>query len=155
MDSPVGWSIPLIGCQSNALLPSENWHEDHLQHRTRIWRFQTRRANHQEKIQGQSYMQYTSCWYESSQSSHWTHVHHFGVRASRTGGRLVSAHVRCRKHESVLLCTWSFLQSCAAYQPPKRCFSHISKEYITKHGKLLGCPLQLLVLVNPLKCEWN
>ena len=78
------------------------------------------------------------------------YYYYFSVRASRTGGRLVSAFVRYRKHDSVLLCTGSFLQGCAAYQPPKQGLSHISKEYITKHGKQQGCPFQLLVLVNPL-----
>ena len=61
-----------------------------------------------------SHIQYTSCWHESSQLSHWTHVHHFVVHASRTGGRLLSAFVSCRKHASVLLRTVSYRHSCAA-----------------------------------------
>ena len=76
------------------------------------------------------------------------------MRAERGKENGICPIVSRRKHASVLLRIVSFRHSCAAYQPPKQGFSHISKYNITKHGKLLGCHLQLLILVNPLQCGW-
>ena len=105
---------------------------------TRIWWFQTR---HQDKMHTlltrvPSIVELNTCspFLCSCQPN------------GRTTGLCTCALWRTLFRTYIL--TWTFCQRSASYQPPKQGFSHISKWHITKlqHGKLLGCPLQLLVL---------